>query len=61
MNIEVITSFNQKYYDLIGYESLATWLQHWPQELSITCYVEGMELPEQRRVNQIGFDRLPQE
>jgi len=61
MKIEVITSFNQKYYDLIGYESLATWLQYWPQDLSITCYVEGMELPQQHRVNQIGFDQLPKE
>jgi hypothetical protein len=61
MNIEIITSFNQRYYDLIGHESLATFLQHWPNELKITCYVEGMTLPQQARVQQVGFDQLPKE
>jgi len=59
--IEVITSFNQRYYDLIGYESLATWLKYWPTDMEITCYVEGMTLPSQSRVNQVGFDQLPKE
>lgn len=61
MNIEVITSFNQKYYDLIGHESLASFLRHWPRDMSITCYVEEMTLPDQVRVQQIGFDQLPAE
>lgn len=60
MSIEVITSFNQKYYDLIGHESLSTFLKYWPGNMSITCYVEGMQLPTQSRVNQIDFSQLPQ-
>jgi hypothetical protein len=40
MNIEVITSFNQNYYDLIGKDSVDSWLKYWPKELSLTCYVE---------------------
>jgi len=58
MKIEVITSFDQKYYDLIGHECVATWLQYWPKDISLTCYVEGMRLPQQHRVQQIGFDQL---
>jgi hypothetical protein len=58
MNIEVITSFNQHYYDLIGKKSLGSWLTHWPTSLSITCYVEDMRLADHARVRQIDFDQL---
>lgn len=61
MNIEVITSFNQKYYDIIGRESVDSWLKYWPEDMSLTCYVEEMSLPEQDRVRQINFDQLPKE
>lgn len=67
MNIEVITSFNQKYYDLIGSHALESFLRFWPPELKITCYVEEMTIPDQNRVIrfnrqrivEIGFDQLP--
>jgi hypothetical protein len=58
MKIQVITSFNQSYYDLIGRHSVESWLKHWPQTLSLTCYVEEMTLPSNPRITQIGFDQL---
>jgi len=56
--IEVITSFNQYYYDLIGQDSVRSFLEHWPQELSLTCYVEEFSLPENDRIRQIDFSQL---
>lgn len=58
MKIEIITSFNQKYYDLIGKHSVDTFLKYWPEDLSLTCYVEDLSIPEQPRINQISFDEL---
>lgn len=60
MQIQVITSFNQAYYDLIGRDSLVSWLQHWPSHMSITCYVEELCLADHERVMQIDFGLLPQ-
>ncbi len=56
MNIEIITSFNQGYYDLIGKDCVDTWLKYWPKELTLTCYVEEFQLPEHPRLKQISFD-----
>jgi len=56
--IQVITSFNQLYYDLIGKDSVSSFLEHWPAELSLTCYVEGFRMPAQDRVQQIDFSQL---
>ena len=56
MNIEIITSFNQRYYDLIGKDCVETWLKYWPKELTLTCYVEEFYLPEHTRLKQISFD-----
>lgn len=58
INIEVITSFDQRYYDLIGNRCVSTWLEHWPQDMTLTCYVEDMHLAEQKRTRQIDFDEL---
>lgn len=58
MNIEVITSFDQTYYDMIGYACVDTWLQYWPEDLILTCYVENMTLPENPRIRQIPFEEL---
>ena len=55
MKIEVITSFNQEYYDKIGHACVATWLEHWPKHYTLTCYVEEFRLPDQERINQIDF------
>jgi hypothetical protein len=56
MNIEIITSFNQAYYDLIGKDCVETWLKYWPEDLTLTCYVEEFNLPEHPRLKQISFD-----
>jgi len=61
MKIEVITSFNKAYYDLIGKDCVETWLKYWPADLTLTCYVEEFSLPEHPRIKQISFDNLPKE
>lgn len=61
MKIEIITSFNQRYYDLIGKECVNTWLQYWPDSLDLTCYVEEFQLENTKRIKQIDFDQLPLE
>lgn len=58
MKIEVITSFDQAYYDRIGHACVDTWLKHWPEEFKLTCYVEEFRLPEQERIQQIDFKEL---
>ena len=61
MKIEIITSFNQAYYDLIGKDCVETWLKYWPEELTLTCYVEEFSLPEHPRLKQISFDTFKPE
>jgi hypothetical protein len=56
MKIEVITSFNDHYYNLIGRDSVESWLKYWPQDLTLTCYVEEFRLPDHPRIKQISFD-----
>lgn len=56
--IQVITSFNQLYYDLIGKDCVSSFLKHWPAELSLTCYVEEFRMPEHDRIRQIDFSKL---
>lgn len=58
MNIEVITSFNQHYYDMIGKDCVETWKQYWPSSMTLTCYLENMTLPAQDRVCYIDFSEL---
>ena len=60
MKINVITSFNERYYNLIGKECVDTWLEYWPKDLTLTCYIEGFELPPCDRIKQIPFTQLPQ-
>lgn len=60
MNVEVITSFNQKYYDIIGKDAVKSWLELWPTDMTLTCYVEEMSLPDHPRIKQVSFDQLPQ-
>ena len=61
MNIEIITSFNQHYYDVIGKNSVESWLQYWPVDMTRTTYVEEFAAPRHDRIRQIDFDQLPQE
>ena len=56
--IQIITSFNQHYYDLIGRDCVNSFLEYWPEHLSLTCYVEEFQLPEHDRIQQIDFSRL---
>jgi hypothetical protein len=56
--IQVITSFSQTYYDLIGRDSAESFIKYWPEELKLTCYVEGFSLPEHERIEQIDFSEL---
>jgi hypothetical protein len=56
--IQVITSFNQLYYDLIGQDSVNSFLEYWPTDLKLTCYVEGVNLPKNDRIVQIKFSKL---
>lgn len=60
MKIEVVTSFNEKYYNLIGKYCVASFLKNWPTDIKLNCYVEGMHLVENEKVNQIPFDDLPE-
>lgn len=61
MNFEIITSFNERYYNGIGKDSVSTWLENWPKNLILTCYVEEFSLPENNRIKQISFDQLGKE
>ena len=56
--IQVITSFDQRYYDLIGKDCVDTFLKYWPIKFKLTCYVENFELPATNRLNQIPFSKL---
>jgi len=56
--IQVITSFNQLYYDLIGKDSVSSFLEYWPTDLKLTCYVEEIRLPKNDRIVQIKFSKL---
>jgi lipopolysaccharide biosynthesis glycosyltransferase len=62
MKISVITSFNKHYYDTIGNKSVSSWLKYWPDNISLTCYVEEFNLPfSNSRITEIPFDCLPNE
>ena len=56
--IQVITSFNQLYYDLIGEDSVNSFLEHWPADLNLTCYVEEFRMPAHERIVQMDFSQL---
>lgn len=56
--IEVITSFDEKYYNNIGKVCVDSWLEYWPKELNLTCYVEEFSLPPNSRIKQISFEQL---
>ena len=58
MKIEVITSFDQRYYDLIGKDCVDSFLNYWPEKLKLTCYVEEFSLPAHERIKQISFEEL---
>lgn len=57
--IDVITSFNEYYYNLIGRDSVESWLKFWDEDFSLTCYVEEFSLPVKNdRITEIDFSEL---
>ena len=59
MMIEVITSVNEKYWNLIGKDCVESWLRHWSETFCLTVYVEEFQLPIQDpRVREIDFSSL---
>ena len=57
--IEVITSVNERYWNVIGRDCVESWLRHWSTDFRLTVYVEEFELPiTSDRVTEIGFDQL---
>lgn len=61
MRIEIITSFNEHYYNLIGKSSVESWLTYWPKPLELTCFVEEFSMPEQERIIQVPFTEFESE
>lgn len=58
MKIETITSFNDHYWNLIGRESVESWVKYWPTNLSMTCYTEDFAMPKYDRVTAVDFSQL---
>ena len=56
MKIEVVTSFNQRYYDMIGRAAVDSYLRYWSTD--ITVYAEECQVTPQDRVRVIDFDQL---
>ena len=54
--IEIITSFDKRYYDLIGKDCVSSFLELWDPEFSLTCYTEGFQLDPHDRIKQIDFN-----
>jgi cellulose synthase/poly-beta-1,6-N-acetylglucosamine synthase-like glycosyltransferase len=55
--IEIITSFDKRYYDLIGQDCVSSFLKFWDPQFSLTCYTEGFKLDPHKRIKQINFDQ----
>jgi hypothetical protein len=55
--IEIITSFDKRYYDLIGKDCVSSFLKFWDPQFSLTCYTEGFKLDPHERIKQINFDQ----
>ena len=62
VKIVAITSFDQHYYNTIGRECVATWLQYWPADCDLVCYTEEFDFDtDDTRIQKISFDQLPPE
>jgi len=59
--IQIITSMNQTYHDLIGKDCVKSFLEFWPQTLSLTVYVEELVLEHHERIEQIPFKDLDED
>lgn len=57
LNLEIITSFSEDYYNRIGRDSIETWLEYWPKDMTLNCYVEGnFEIINDTRIKIIPFE-----
>jgi hypothetical protein len=57
--IEVITSVNEYYWNLIGRDSVNSWLRYWDDSFRLTVYTEDFELPIQTpRITTVDFSQL---
>lgn len=61
MNITLITSFNQTYYDLIGKDSVESVLKYWPTHINFRCYIEQMPVLDHARIQCVDYSELGQE
>lgn len=61
MKIDVMTSFNKHYYEHVGKYSVISFLEHWPEDINLLCYVEGCRLDPHPRIKQIPLESLDQE
>lgn len=61
MKFHTITSFNQQYFEDLGRDCVDSYLQHWPKDIPITCYVENFRIDHYQdpRVHQVDFDQMP--
>lgn len=58
MGIEVITSFNEEYWNTIGRDCVTSWIQYWPHDMTLTCYVEGFAMPAMPRCQVVHWSAL---
>jgi hypothetical protein len=60
--ISAITSFNKHYYNLIGKDSVDTWVKYWPKNVELVVYAEEFTVPNiDTRIREISFTELPKE
>ena len=58
MKIDVITSFNQDYYNKIGRACVESWTEHWPGGARLIVYIEDMDWSAPPGVRTVSFDQL---
>lgn len=57
LNLEIITSFSEEYYNKIGKDSIESWLNYWPSDMKLNCYVEGkFQIVNNPRIMPIPFE-----
>tara|TARA_A100001015_G_scaffold313735_1_gene421655 strand:+ start:662 stop:1471 length:810 start_codon:yes stop_codon:yes gene_type:complete len=41
--LEVVTTYNKKYYDICGKKMIETFIAHWPKDVTLYCYYQEQE------------------
>jgi len=39
--LEVVTTYNKKYYDICGKKMIQTFIEHWPKDVTLYCYYQN--------------------